>query len=133
MKRRILFGIPLWWLIVTLIVGLSAYAYQALTGRVEQTIQEPLSWVGDNTFTGMMYPKQTTTDTFAIANASPTDSFDVDIIWTITPDVSGKDIVVTVPNKVTISAVSQTSFDVTIAAGKSAVPGVYTVSFGVER
>jgi hypothetical protein len=58
---------------------------------------------------------------------------DVDIINTITPDPGTKGMTITVPNKVTVPASGQVSFDITITAGKSAEPVTYTITFGVER
>lgn len=124
-----------WFLVTTTLILLTAggvYAYQALTGQGQVTVIENLSWVGDSTFEVSLYPQESTTETLTLANASSV-SMDVDIINTITPDPGTKGMTITVPNKVTVPASGQVSFDITITAGKSAEPVTYTITFGVER
>jgi len=133
MKKRYL-GFPLlWYLIITLIVTSGALAYQIFSGRVEVTVQEPISKVGTWEFTDDLYPKQSKAYTVTAANASPTDSFDLTILYTISPDITGKDITVSVPNKITVPAGGQASGDITVTLGKSAVPGKYTITFSPDR
>jgi hypothetical protein len=124
-----------WFLVTATLILLTAggvYAYQALTGQGQVTVVENLSWVGDNTFTVNLYPQESTTETLTLANASSM-SMDVDITNTITPDPGTKGMTITVPSKVTVPAGGQSSFDITITAGKSAEPIAYTITFGVER
>ncbi|MFA7101417.1 MAG: hypothetical protein WC196_06815 [Bacilli bacterium] len=124
-----------WFLVTATLILLTAggvYAYQALTGQGQVTVIENLSWVGDSTFEVSLYPQESTTETLTLANASSV-SMDVDIINTITPDPGTKGMTITVPNKVTVPASGQVSFDITITAGKSAEPVTYTITFGVER
>jgi hypothetical protein len=124
-----------WFLVTATLILLTAggvYAYQALTGQGQVTVIENLSWVGDSTFEVSLYPQESTTETLTLANASSV-SMDVDIINTITPDPGTKGMTITVPNKVTVPAGGQISFDTTITAGKSAEPVTYTITFGVER
>lgn len=122
------------WLLVTLtlmaIVGIGAWAYTALTSEGTVTIDECLSWVGTNTFDVQLYPQGSDTRTLTLANASP-DDIDVDLISTITPDLKG--VTVSIPNKVTVPATGQASFDVVVNASKSAEPLVYQISILVER
>jgi len=124
-----------WFLVTATLILLTAggiYAYQALTGQGQVTVIENLSWVGDSTFEVSLYPQESTTETLTLANASSV-SMDVDILNTITPDPGTKGMTITVPNKVTVPASGQVSFDITITAGKSAEPVTYTITFGVER
>jgi len=124
------------WLLVTLtimaVTGGSVLAYQALTGTGEVTVIENLSWVGENSFAVNLYPQESTTESLTLANASSVE-MDVDIISTIDPDPGAKGMSIDVPASVTVPANSQAPFNVTITAGKSAEPVVYTITFSVER
>jgi len=124
------------WMLITFIalaatVGI-IYAYIALTSTGEVTVEENLSWVGDNTFSVTLYPQESETVSLTIANASSV-AIDVDLASVVTPDPGAKGLTVSVPNKLTAPANGQISFDVVIAAGKSAEPQAYTIEITVER
>ncbi len=122
------------WLLITLtlmaIVGIGAWAYTALTSQGTVTIDECLSWVGSNTFDVQLYPQGSDTRTLTLANASP-DDISIDLISTITPDLKG--VTIDIPNKVTIPANGQASFDVVVNASKSAEPNVYNILIEINR
>lgn len=114
-------------LVALLVVVGGVYAYLALTGTVRLTIQEPLSFVGPNAADVALYPQEQTQATFTVANASSV-ALDVDLTYSITPDPTGKGIVVQIPNKITAPAGGQVAVTVTITASKSAAPGAYTIT-----
>ena len=124
------------WLLVTItlmaVTGGSVLAYRALEGQGEVTVIENLSWVGENTFAVNVYPQESVMETLTLANASSVE-MEVDIVSTIDPDPGAKGMDIDIPAKVTIPAIGQQSFDVTITAGKSAEPITYTVTFYIER
>jgi len=124
------------WLLTTtvamMIVGGAAYAYVALTGTGEVTVVENLSWVGDNTFAVNVFPQESIVETLTIANASSV-AMEVDIVTTIDPDPGAKGMTIDIPAKITIPAIGQQAFNVTITAGKSAEPITYTVTFEIAR
>ncbi len=124
------------WLIITailtIIVGGSAYAYVALMGTGQVTIQECLSFIGSNTFAVTLYPQETKMVQLTVANASPID-LSVDLNTTITPDPQGKGLTVSVPSKITVPAIGQVVVTITITATKNATPGTYQVSVEFAR
>jgi len=114
------------------VTGGSVLAYRALEGQGEVTVIENLSWVGENTFAVNVYPQESVMETLTLANAS-TVEMDVDIVSSIDPDPGAKGMSIDVPSGVTVPANGSASFDITITAGKSAEPIVYTVTFNIER
>ncbi len=58
---------------------------------------------------------------------------DVDLISSVTPDPGTKGLTVNIPNKITVQGNGQTIVTITITAGKSAEPNVYTVSIMFDR
>ena len=124
------------WLLVTItimaVAGGSVLAYTALTGTGNVTVIENLSWVGENTFAVNLYPQESVVESLTLANASSVE-MDVDIVSTIDPDPGAKGMDIDVPAGVTVPANGSASFDITITAGKSAEPIVYTVTFNIER
>lgn len=123
------------WLLVTLLVigviGGAAYAYKILTITGEVTVAEAISVVGDTTFSFSLYPQESASKQFTLANASGV-SLDVNLNYTCTPD-PGNDITVTLPNKVTVPAIGQANFTVQVTASKSAEPQSYSIAINVER
>ena len=119
-------------LIALAVVCVAAYAYIALTSEVRLSIDEPLSFVGSNNVDVNLYPQESVDATFTIANASSVD-LDVDLTYTVTPDLGGKGITVDVPNSITAPASGQVDATVTISASKSAVPGSYTITVNFAR
>ena len=123
------------WLLVTLlviaIIGGAAYAYKILTITGEVEVKEAISVVGDTTFSFSLYPQESASKQFTLANASSI-SLDVGLSYTCTPD-PGNNISVTLPNKVTVLATGQANFTVTCTASKSAEPTSYSISINVER
>ena len=119
-------------LVALLVVVGGVYAYLALTGTVRLTIQEPLSFVGSNTVDVALYPAEQAQATFTVANASSV-ALDVDLTYSISPDPTGRGIVVQLPNKVTAPAGGQVAVTATITASKSAVPGAYTITIQYVR
>lgn len=119
-------------LVATLIVGLGAWAYVALTSTGEVVINECLSFVGSNTFSVSLYPQDTEVAQLTIANASG-NSIDVDLLSSIVPDPGAKGITIDIPSKVTVPAIGQTTIDITITAGKNVVPETYVITIDVDR
>lgn len=124
------------WLLVTLlilmIVGGSVYAYVALTATGEITVEECLSFVGPSTFSVSLYPLESDTVSLTIDNASSAD-MSIDLLSTITPDPGPKGLMVDIPKKITAPGNGQVTLDITMTAGKSAVPQVYSVTIEVIR
>lgn len=124
------------WLLTTLllllIVSGVAYAYVALTGTGEVTVEECLSWVGPSTFSVSLYPQESQVESLTLANASGVD-MDIDITSVVTPDPGTKGLVIDVPKTLTVPAVGQIAFDITITAGKNAEPDTYTVTIDIVR
>jgi len=122
------------WSLVTMLiltmVGGAAYAYVALTAKVEVTIEECLSFVGSNSFEVGIYPGEATTVQVTIANASSAD-MEVELDKEITPEPDG--LTVSMPKKVTIPGQGQETVNVNILVSKSAVPDTYTVSIDFNR
>lgn len=131
-KKRLLYGILIP-LIVLIIVASIAVGYTALHGELQFTVNEPLSWVGSNTFTiDSIYPQEVVYQNFTIANASDT-NMGVDLVLWTNPPIPD-DIVVDIPSyHIAIPHNGQTSFTVAIAIGKSAVPMAYTIGIEIER
>lgn len=123
------------WLIVTIVMCVIAagavYAYTALTAKVDTTLKEPLSWVGENSFTDNMYPKQTITHTVTIHNACADQSYDLDLTIEVTP--INKGVTATCLNKVTVPANGDVAFDIAVTATQSVEPGVYHTEVTVDR
>ena len=120
-------------IIIILVVGLIAggvRAYVALTGSGDITVTEPLSFVGNSTFSVNLL--ETTTAELTIANASSSD-LSVDLTSVIVPDPGNKGLTVDIPNSITVPANGQAVIDITIMAGKSAVPDTYSVSIVIDR
>lgn len=117
-------------LLVSLVLGAGVLAYTALTATVTIEVEEPLSFVGANTFSVTMYPQGTATRTITIANASPI-ALEIDLVETIVPPLRG--ITVTYPKKIVIPAAGQGAVIVSIAASKSAEPGSYVITIQVTR
>ena len=117
-------------LVLLLIVGLGAAAYVALTSTGEVTIDECLSFVGDNTFSVSMYPQGEEIVQLTIANASP-DDIGIDLISEIIPDLKG--ITIDIPKNLTVPAVGQVVVDIAISASKSASPETYSITIQVDR
>ena len=124
------------WLLVTIlvlvVVGGGVYAYTALTGTGDITVEENLSFVGDSSFSVTLYPQETDTAQLIVANASSLD-MDVDLLSTIDPDPGAKGMTVDIPAKIVAPAEGQITVDIVITAGKSAEPGSYTVSIIFDR
>ena len=108
------------------------YAYVALTGTGQVTVIENLSWVGENTFDVSLMPQESVTESLTIANASSID-MEIDVTYAIDPDPGSKGMSITIPNKITVPGSGNTSFNVSIVAGKGAEPITYTVTFEVAR
>ena len=123
------------WALVTIMIlaltGGAVYAYVALTATGDVTVEECLSWVGDNTFSVTLYPQESQIEALTLANASSQD-MEVDFLSTIIPD-PGSGMTIDIPNKVTVPGDGQVSFDITISAGKSVAPNSYSVSIEVVR
>lgn len=116
-------------LLILFLLTSGVYAYVALTGHVEVTVSEALSFVGDSDFSLQLYPQEQQTMQVTVANASSVD-MEVDINYTVTP--SGH-ITVSVPNKITAPAHGQISFDIAVSASKSVAPGVYSIDYAIAR
>ena len=123
------------WLLVTVlviaVVGGAAYAYKILTITGEVTVKEAISVVGDTTFSFSLYPQESASKQFTLANASSI-SLDVSLNYTCTP-APGNNISVTLPNKVSVPATGQANFTVQVTASKSAEPKSYSISIDIER
>ena len=123
------------WLVVTLlviaVVGGAAYAYKILTVTGEVTVKEAISVVGDTTFSFSLYPQESASKQFTLANASSI-NLDVSLNYTCIPD-PGNNISVTLPNKVSVPATGQANFTVQATASKSAEPKGYSISISIER
>ena len=122
-------------IIIILVVGLIAVgvrAYVALTGSGDITVTEPLSFVGNSTFSVNLYPLEETTAQLTVANASSSD-LSVDLTAVIVPDPGNKGLSVDIPNSIVVPANGQAVIDITISAGKSAVPDTYSVSIMIDR
>ena len=130
MKRILKAILPI--LVVTAILGGGALAYVALTSTGEITIDECLSFVGDNTFSVSLYPQDSEVVQLTVANASGND-IEIDLLSTIDPDPGAKGLTVDIPTKVTIPATGQGTIDITITAGKSVLPETYVVTIEVDR
>jgi len=117
-------------LVLLLIIGVGAAAYVALTSTGEVTIDECLSFVGDNIFSVSMYPQGEEIVQLIIANASP-DDIAIDLISEIIPDLKG--ITIDIPKNLTVPAEGQVIVDITISAGKSASPETYSITIQVDR
>jgi len=124
------------WSLVTLLIlvltGGAVLAYVALTATVEVTVEECLSFVGDNTFSVSLYPQESETVHLTIANASSL-SMDVDLLSNVVPDPGAKGMTINIPNKVTVPATGQVTIDIEIIAGKSAEPVAYAVTLEIDR
>jgi len=124
------------WLLVTLlilvVIGGGVYAYTALTGTGDITVEESLSFVGPNTFSVSLYPQESDTAQLTVANASSID-MEIDLLSTVTPDPGAKGLTVDLPSKVTVPGSGQVVIDITITAGKNAEPQVYSVSIEIMR
>ncbi len=119
-------------LLVSALLYGGVYAYIALTSTGQVTVQEPLSFIGSNTFAVNLYPQQSTTAYLTVANASPV-AMDVDLVSSATPDPGAKGLTVNIPNKITVPGNGQITVTITMTASKSAEPGVYTVSIAFDR
>ena len=117
-------------MLILIMVGGGVWAYKALTAEVETTVDECLSFVGENFFEVSLYPGESDTVEITIANASSV-SIDVSLISTITP--TGKGFSVSIPNKITAPALGQVSFDVGVSASKSVEPGIYYLTIDFDR
>ena len=124
-----------WFLVTLAIICVSAgavSAYVAITSTGDITIDEALSFVGENTFSVSMYPLESEIVQLTIPNASSL-PIDVDLLSEIVPDPGPQGLTVDVPSKITIPATGQLTVDITITAGKNAVPDTYAVSIQVDR
>ena len=119
-------------LLVSALLYGSVLAYIALTGTGHVTVQEPLSFVGSSSFSVSLYPQQSVSAQLTVANASPV-AMDVDLISSVTPEPGAKGLTIGIPNKITVPGNGQTIVTITITAGKSAEPNVYTVSIAFDR
>lgn len=130
--RKLVRSVLIALLAFVLLVG-GVVAYRALTGNVSVQVQEPLSFVGSNSIDiGGMYPTESRQETFTVANAAPND-IEIDLSYVIIPDPTGKGFSVAVPNKTIVLGAGQVSFDVSVTATKSAVPGNYMIEFYIDR
>ena len=124
------------WLLVTLIIlviiGGFVAAFTALTGTGDITVEENLSFVGPSTFTVSLYPQESEVAQLTVANASSID-MDIDLASTVIPDPGTQGLTVDLPNNVTVPGSGQVVIDITITAGKSAEPQVYSVSIEIIR
>lgn len=126
---RILKGILSILLLLVLVTGI-AYAYVALTGTIDVTIEENLSFVGDSSFSFTAYPAESTTQTITIANAS-SNPMEVDITYSILPVTS--ELSVTMPNKITVPGVGEVDIDLVVSSSKSIAPSSYIVTYEIVR
>jgi len=103
-------------------VGIGVYAFNALTGRITGSIEEPLGWVGDSSYDfGVIYPTETVLCPLTVSNLAP-NPIEFDVLYTITPVDLDTEITVTIPNKLTAPATGQVEFTIEITASKSAPP-----------
>ena len=117
--------------IFLLLVGAGVWAYIALQGSVEVTVEEPLSFVGTSTFQVTAYAGESATQTVTVANAASV-SIGIDIPYNVDPDPSGE-VTISVPNAITIPATGQLEIDIDIDISKSAAPAVYTITYDIVR
>ena len=131
--KRKLWGIPVIVLVVVSLMAIAggAYAYTVLHVTVDVEVQEPITLVGPDTVQVSLYPQESRTVTFTLANASGI-GMQVDILITVIPD-PGSDLTITVPNKVTVPALGQIPFDVVVEAKKSAAPVNYVITVVIDR
>ena len=124
------------WVIVTVVivclVSSGVLAYVALTATGDAEVLEPLSFVGSSTFSISLYPQQSEIVQLTIANASPV-SILVDLLTLVEPDPGAKGMTFDIPNNITVPASGQIEIDITITAGKNAIPQLYTVTIEVDR
>ena len=122
------------WLLVTITImalaGGSVLAYTALTGTGEVTVNECLSWVGENTFNVSLYPQEVKVVNLTLANVSSV-AIEVEITSDVSPRPKG--LTVDIPSSIIVPAVGQQMFSITITADKDAEPNTYTVEFEIAR
>ena len=131
MRTKILKALVSVLLVSALLYG-AIYAYRALTSTGQVEVQEALSFVGASTFDVSLFPQESQTAQLTIANASSV-AMDVDLTSEVVPDPGAKGLTVTIPNKITVPATGQTVVNISITAGKSAEPQVYSVSIFFDR
>ncbi len=124
------------WSLVTLlilaVIGGGVYAYVALTATGDITVEESLSFVGSSTFSVSLYPQESEVAQITVANASSID-MDIDLASTVIPDPGPQGLTVDLPNNVSVPGSGQVVIDITITAGKSAEPQVYSVEIEIVR
>lgn len=134
MKRwKLLPPITRWLLVTLLILAMTAgsvLAYKALTAEIEVTVEECLDFVGPSSFQILLYPGETETVQITISNISSV-SLEVDLVSTITGGAGG--LTVDIPKKITIAGKGETTVNINMLAGKSAVPGTYLITIDFER
>jgi len=119
-------------LLVSALLCGAVYAYKALTGTGQVEVQEALSFVGASTFDVSLYPQESQSAQLTIANASSV-AMDVDLTSEVLPDPGSKGLTVTIPSKITVPATGQIVVDISVTAGKSAEPQLYSVSIFFDR
>ena len=122
-----------WLLVTSLLLGLTAgsvYAYKALTAKESVTVLENLSWVGSNEYEVSLYPLESDTHIFTIANAG---SVNMDVAITSKVSPTAQDITVVIPTSVIVPAKAEASFSSVVTVGKSAPPKTYTITIDIER
>jgi len=106
----------------------SVLAYKALTADNDVTIPECLDFVGANSFEVVLYPGETETVQVTISNQSSV-ALEVDLVSTVT----GVGLTVNIPKKITVAGKDETTVNINILAGKSAIPGTCLITIDFER
>lgn len=120
------------WMIVTLIIAGSAYAYYVLTITGEVTVEEAIGIEEPTTFSVTLKPNETDIRTFTVTNTS-SEAVEVMFEANVSPSGQGVTAETSPDDNLNVPGNGSAQFTLTIEAENDVVPQTYTVTVDIDR